>query len=145
MQSHLGRSRVRRDRLPADAVRDEQLVLGQRALRNVRAGEYLSAYDVGHPIICGFNLDCLCLHVELGPDDRSADTLRPGDHMDLFVSVRVGGGRVTSVPVLNGLLVLAVNTADHGLSVAVSSAQWAAIRAAEYRGDFRAVRSGGPE
>jgi hypothetical protein len=85
------------------------------------------------------------MSVQLSPDGRLPDALRPGDRVDLFVGVRVGGDRATSEPVAEGRLVLAVNAADRALSVAVTPAQVEAIRVAEYRGDLRAVRAGGAE
>jgi hypothetical protein len=141
MQSHLGRKSVRRDRLPAGALGDERLVLGKWVNRTIRAGEYLTDADVGH-MFGHVNPDpSRALYVELGPDNRIPDTFKPGGRVDLFVGVRRGKDRVTSEPVVEGLLVLAVVAADHVLALGVTDAQLAAIRAAEYRGDFRAVRS----
>jgi len=144
LESHVGRGSVRRDRLPADAVRDKRLVLGQSALRNIRAGEYLSANDVGHPVT-----DPVPTYgqysVRLGPEDHSADAFRPGDRVDLFVAVWVGGWRVGSEPVLKGLLVIAVDATDRVLAVGVTPTQARAIVAAESRGGLRAVRSAGAE
>jgi Flp pilus assembly protein CpaB len=145
MQSHIGRSSVRRDRLPAGAVSDERLVLGKTVLRNLRAGEHLSEIDVGHPSVDFILDEYRALQVQLGPDDRSTDTVRPGDRVDLFVCVRVGGGKQTSDPLLKGLLVLAVNKVDRVLVVAVTPAQAESIRAAENRGDLRAMLSSGAE
>ena len=143
MQAHIGRGRVRRDQLPANAVGDERLLLGKRTLRNLRAGEFLIDTDVGHPIICSFP-DIRAYCVQLGSDGRRADAVRPGDRVDLFVGVRVDRGRVASEPVVMGLIVLSASTADEldrVLYVAVNPAQGDAIRAAEYRGDLQAVRS----
>jgi Flp pilus assembly protein CpaB len=145
MRSHIGRGSVRSDRLPAGAVGDERLVLGKTVLRNLRAGEYLSDIDVGHPSVDFIPDEYRALQVQLGPDDRSTDTVRPGDRVDLFVGVRVGGGKQTSEPVLKGLLVLAANKVDRVLTVAVTPAQAEAIRTAEDRGDLWAMRSGGAE
>jgi Flp pilus assembly protein CpaB len=140
---HLGRSRERRDRLPPGPVADELLVQGKTALRNIRAGEYLSDTDVGHPIVDSIPDNWRAMSVQLSPDDRGADALRPGDRVDLVLVVRIGGGQVTSESVVQGLLVLGVNTADkHVVVMTTSTAQAQALRAAEERGDLRAVRSG---
>jgi hypothetical protein len=144
IQSHIGRVRVPRDRLPAGAVLDERLVVGKWTLRTLRAGEYLIGDDVGHPCICLAPDASHMAEVRLGADARGADRLKPEERVDLFVGVRVGGGRVTSVPVLDRLLVLSTSWAEEtggALRVAVTPAEAEAIRAAEYRGDLRAVRS----
>src|SRR5262245_60456612 len=114
VRSHIGRAKVRGEQLPADAIRDEQQILGKRVARTLRAGEYLSDRDVGHFFITPIPDVCM-YEVRIDPDDPNIDTLRPGDRVDLFV-----GLRTASEPLLKRLLVLAVNTADRVLAVAIA-------------------------
>lgn len=141
IRTHIARARVRRDRVPPGAVTDEQRVRGKTALRNIRAGEYLTDTDVGRPIRDFIPNDFRAYSVQLNPEDGGTDAFRPGDRVDLVVVVRVGRGRIVSEPIVQGLLVLAVNATDHALAVGVNPSLEEAIRANEHRGDLRAVPS----